>query len=72
MMQFLASYQSPLGPISLACDSEALTGLWFDGQRFDRKGLEDPWQRDEDRSIFVQAKAWLDPSRPDFRGWIFS
>ena len=59
-MQFLASYQSPFGPISLACDSEALTGLWFDGQRFDRNGLEDFWQREEDRSIFVQAKAWLD------------
>lgn len=33
-MQYIAHYDSPLGGITVASDGEALTGLWFDGQKF--------------------------------------
>ena len=42
-MLYIAHYESPLGPITLASDEEALIGLWFDGQKYDRdaiKGME--------------------------------
>ena len=30
-MVYTAEYASPLGMITLACDGEAITGLWFNG-----------------------------------------
>ena len=30
-MHDICHYDSPLGGITLACDGEGLTGLWFDG-----------------------------------------
>lgn len=52
-----ARYLSPLGPITLASDDEALTGLWFQGQKHspDLAG----WQ-EADLPVFDQARAWLD------------
>ena len=32
-MYSVCHYNSPLGGITLACDEEGLTGLWFDGQK---------------------------------------
>ena len=33
MGQIITHYSSPLGAITLAGESEFLTGLWFDGQK---------------------------------------
>ena len=33
-MYSVCHYNSPLGGITLACDEEGLTGLWFDGQKY--------------------------------------
>lgn len=33
-MNYTAHYDSPLGDITLASDSAALTGLWFEGQKY--------------------------------------
>ena len=32
-MDYTHRYLSPLGGITMASDGEALTGLWFDGQK---------------------------------------
>lgn len=32
--RYIGHYDSPLGGITLACDEEGLTGLWFDGQKY--------------------------------------
>ena len=32
-MKYAHHYEAPLGGITLARDGEALTGLWFDGQK---------------------------------------
>ena len=50
-------YPSPLGGITLFSDGEALTGLYFDGQR--TCPAADASQRD-DLPVFVLTKAWLD------------
>ncbi len=31
---YTEQYASPLGKITLACDGKAITGLWFDGQKY--------------------------------------
>lgn len=33
-MVYTRHYDSPLGGITLACEAGALTGLWFDGQKY--------------------------------------
>ena len=33
-MIWTSEYMSPLGRITLACDDEAIVGLWFNGQRY--------------------------------------
>lgn len=58
-MEYTAHYTSPLGGITLASDGEALTGLWFDGQKYFGAGLT---QDREERAlpVFDQAARWLD------------
>ena len=38
-MHSICHYSSPLGGITLACDEEGLTGLWFDGQKYFGSGI---------------------------------
>lgn len=39
-VRYLSAYMSPLGPITVADDGADITGLWFDGQKYDRAGLD--------------------------------
>ncbi len=66
---YMYHYDSPLGEIILASDGEALSGLWFRGQKFFGSTLgEAPVQRT--LPVFDQAKEWLDiyfsGTAPDF------
>ncbi len=58
-MQYTTIYQSPLGGITLAADGEALTGLWFEGQKYYALYL-DKEHEEKDLPVFQQAKEWLD------------
>lgn len=58
-MDYIRSYASPLGNITLACDGTALTGLWFDGQRFSRDTLSPSFQ-EADAPVLDLAARWLD------------
>ena len=68
-MTYRASYLSPLGAITLASDGKALTGLWFDGQKYLARDL--PAERiGQDTPALAEARRWLDiyfaGSPPDF------
>ena len=58
-MTFLHHYTSPLGAITLASNGDAITGLWFDDQRFYGNTITDPssarWL-----PVFEQTCRWLD------------
>ena len=58
-MQYTTHYVSPLGGITLATDGEALTGLWFDGQKYYALYL-DREHEEKDLPVFRQVKKWLD------------
>lgn len=71
----ICHYNSPLGGITLACDEEGLTGLWFDGQKYFGGGiLKNEELRGETKakkpSVLEQAVKWLDVyfigREPDF------
>lgn len=53
------SYRSPLGMITLTSDGKALTGLWFEGQKYYGSTLS---RSHEERMlpVFEQTDTWLD------------
>lgn len=58
-MIYTSQYVSPLGAITLACDEEAVTGLWFNGQK--RFGnILPPDTQGRERPLLKEAKKWLD------------
>lgn len=68
-MTYFAQYQSPLGTITLACDGKAITGLWFNGQKYFGSSL--PKQAEPfSHPLFADARRWLDVyfsgREPDF------
>ncbi len=58
-MEYTYHYSSPLGSITLASDGRALTGLWFDGQKYFAATLDDV-REEKELKIFEQTKKWLD------------
>lgn len=58
-MRYTDNYVSPMGNIVLAGDGTALTGLWFEGQKWFGAGLTDGAMRAE-LPVFGQTKKWLD------------
>ena len=68
-MIFYHHYDSPLGGITLAADGGALTGLWFDGQKY---FVAPDSGRDQEKPlpVFTEADRWLDlyfsGTAPDF------
>ena len=49
-MEYIARYDSPLGPLTLSADEEGLTGISFSA----------PSTVTEDNAVLAQAKRWLD------------
>lgn len=58
-MQYIYSYQSPLGGITMASDGTALTGLWFDGQKYFAEGLTETAAA-KTLPVFDETVRWLD------------
>lgn len=69
-MDYIAHYDSPLGCITLASDSEALTGLFFDGQKYFGSTLGAQTE-EHNLPVFDEARRWLDSyfsgREPDFK-----
>ncbi len=57
-MEYIYRYESPLGPIHMASDGEAIIGLWLEGQKYFAQTLG-PDVQEEDLPIFRQTAAWL-------------
>ena len=57
-MIYVSRYKSQIGNILLASDEEALTGLWFEGQKYFANTLPDERILQE-TEILREAKKWL-------------
>ena len=68
-MEYIHHYMSPLGGITIASDGEALTGLWFDGQKYFEANLSAEHE-EKKLEIFDITDKWLDiyfsGKEPDF------
>ena len=58
-MEYIHHYNSPLGGLTAASDGQALTGLWFDGQKYFGQGLG-PDQEEKMLPVFEQIDCWLE------------
>lgn len=74
LLLHIKTYNSPIGSITLASDGNALIGLWFDGQKYDRNVLL-PEAEEKKLPIFSETYKWLDiyfsGKEPDFTPPIF-
>ncbi len=57
-MEYTNEYVSPLGKILLASDGHALTGLWFEGQKYFAAKL-DREHEEKNLPVFAQTAEWL-------------
>ena len=68
-MQYISHYSSPLGKMLLAGSEAGLTGLWFEGQKYFPRGLDDG-RAEGELPLFETARRWLDiyfsGREPDF------
>lgn len=54
-------YETPLiGTLTVASDGEAISGCWFDNDRYFGYGVDERMELNEDDPILVQAREWLD------------
>ena len=49
---------TPLGKIQTAAENNALTGLWFIGQKYFPTSM-DSWNNEPDYPVFIALKKWL-------------
>ena len=57
---FTITLPSPLGPLTLASDGAAITGLWLAGQKYFASTLDIHASPAPDLPVFDQTAAWLD------------
>ena len=58
-MQYTCKYLSPLGEMLLASDGEALTGAWFEGQKYYAAALAVAHE-EKSLPVFEETRTWLD------------
>ena len=52
---------SPLGELILCAHDGAIVGLWFAGQKYELRGVDESLdEREGDRELIIQCKIWLD------------
>ncbi len=57
---YITQLDSPVGKLTMAGDGQAITGLWIQGQKYDRATLPAQAQVRDDLPVFGEARRWLD------------
>ena len=58
-MNYITTYKSQIGTITLISDGISLTNLYIEGQRHKLKNIEN-YQQNDNLEIFQKTKKWLD------------
>ncbi len=59
-MYYKATYQSPVGMMTMASDGSSLVGLWMEGQKYHGDTILKDMIEKKDMPIFETVKKWLD------------
>lgn len=58
-MYYSATYESPVGELTLCSDGESILGLWLEGQKYHGGTIPEAMVPGSP-AVFSEAKAWLD------------
>ena len=58
-MDYVYRYHSPIGSMTISSNGTALTGLWFDGQKYFAQTLSEPYE-EKLLPVFEDTIKWLD------------
>jgi methylated-DNA-[protein]-cysteine S-methyltransferase len=58
-MTYTSTLKTPLGPITVAAENEALIGLWFFNQKYYPRSRRSEWIDKPDYPLFISLDAWL-------------
>jgi len=57
----IENYASPLGEIIISAHDGAICGLWFAGQKYEKRGIDESFaERPGDREVLEHCILWLD------------
>lgn len=59
-MIYQTTIPSPIGPLLLASDGRALTGLWLENQKYFAAGLDPNAETAPDLPVFQETRRWLE------------
>ena len=59
-MYYITNCPSPVGMLTLACDSDSLIGLWLEGQKYYGAALLEKAQKKDTAPVFAMTKKWLE------------
>ena len=59
-MYYKATYSSPVGILTLACDGSHLVGVWIEGQKYHGDTILKDMIENNDMAIFDTTRKWLD------------
>ncbi len=59
-MLYKSTYNSPVGKITMASESENLIGLWIEGQKYFLSSIKSELKEQPDLEIFIKTTNWLD------------
>lgn len=59
-MYYIATYDSPVGLITLASTADNLIGLWEEGQKYFGSSISGKAVEKRDTTILIKTKYWLD------------
>ena len=59
-MAYIYHYLSPLGKITMSSGGEAITGLWFEGQKYYGSTIKNAKIEEKKLYVFESAEKWLD------------
>ena len=59
MTEYIHHYQSPLGKLILSSNGDALTGLWFEGQKYFADTIDFEKAKQKDLPVFALCDKWL-------------
>lgn len=59
-MYYSTQYTSPIGEITIACNGQSLSGLWFEGQKYFYGTLPEKPIENDNIPVLKAAKKWLD------------
>ena len=60
IIYYKTTYKSPLGELTIASDTDNITGVWLEGQKYFEESIKDNTVYENNNlKVLIQTKEWL-------------